>query len=487
MKKIIIVCFLSSLCFAASIRSVTFVGLTQLSSESALAISGLKIGEEINEEKINNAIFKLYEQNYFSDIVVEENLGDIIFHLTQKPSIARIDITGVSSNDRKQIDTILGIKKGALYDEYVLKEAANRIKLYYEARGYFDTVVEFSSEKLSNSSGLQVNYIVNRGENIIIENVFLSGTTKLSYSDFEPSLSNKKREFMGWMWGRNDGKLNIFELPNDSARVADEYMKRGYLDVQVSPPALRVNSNTYKADLSYFIKEGQIYKISSISIENPLYTPEQNREKAEELSSSVGDIANIDNIRNDMNTIQTDVGNLGYAFAQIFPDIQKNELTQEADIIFRVIPNDKVYIRNVTIKGNNRTIDRVVRRELYITEGNLYHKDDLTESRNALRRTSYFDDVNIREERVNSSQIDLVVEVTEASTGSISGGVGYSSSDGVLLNASYSDSNIFGSGMKSIVSVDRSYEYLTGRIGLTNPRIRDSEYSLSGRDRKSVV
>lgn len=480
MKKIIIVCFLSSLCFAASIRSVTFVELTQLSSESALAISGLKIGEEINEEKINNAIFKLYEQNYFSDIVVEENLGDIIFHLTQKPSIARIDITGVSSNDRKQIDTILGIKKGALYDEYVLKEAANRIKLYYEARGYFDTVVEFSSEKLSNSSGLQVNYIVNRGENIIIENVFLSGTTKLSYSDFEPSLSNKKREFMGWMWGRNDGKLNIFELPNDSARVADEYMKRGYLDVQVSPPALRVNSNTYKADLSYFIKEGQIYKISSISIENPLYTPEQNREKAEELSSSVGDIANIDNIRNDMNTIQTDVGNLGYAFAQIFPDIQKNELTQEADIIFRVIPNDKVYIRNVTIKGNNRTIDRVVRRELYITEGNLYHKDDLTESRNALRRTSYFDDVNIKEERVNSSQIDLVVEVTEASTGSISGGVGYSSSDGVLLNASYSDSNIFGSGMKSIVSVDRSYEYLTGRIGLTNPRIRDSEYSLSG-------
>ena len=249
MKKIIIVCFLSSLCFAASIRSVTFVGLTQLSSESALAISGLKIGEEINEEKINNAIFKLYEQNYFSDIVVEENLGDVIFHLTQKPSIARIDITGVSSNDRKQIDSILGIKKGALYDEYVLKEAANRIKLYYEARGYFDTVVEFSSEKLSNSSGLQVNYIVNRGENIIIENVFLSGTTKLSYSDFEPSLSNKKREFMGWMWGRNDGKLNIFELPNDSARVADEYMKRGYLDVQVSPPALRVNSNTYKADL----------------------------------------------------------------------------------------------------------------------------------------------------------------------------------------------------------------------------------------------
>lgn len=119
-----------------------------------------------------------------------------------------------------------------------------------------------------------------------------------------------------------------------------------------------------------------------------------------------------------------------------------------------------------------------MRRELYLTEGNLYHKSDLKESNNALRRTSYFEDVSIKEERVDDSQIDLIVEVKEASTGAISGGIGYGSTDGLLLNASLSDSNIFGSGIRSVVSVDRSETYLSGRIGLTNPRLMDSYYSL---------
>ena len=83
--------------------------------------------------------------------------------------------------------------------------------------------------------------------------------------------SNKEKEFMGWMWGRNDGALKVFELSNDSARINDEYMKRGYLDAKISSPALQSDMQTYTADLSYFIKEGVRYKITSISIENPVW------------------------------------------------------------------------------------------------------------------------------------------------------------------------------------------------------------------------
>ena len=479
-KNIFALVFTLTLSYSLQISSISFEGLTHISQESAIALSGLKIGDEISEEKINDAILNLYKQNYFSDIEVEQEGSSLIFRVKQRQVIARIDITGVSSNDRKQIDTILGIKKGTLYDEYSLKEASQRIKLYYESKGYFDTVVEFNKENLGDSDALQVNFLVNRGENIIIENVILSGAKELSYSDVEPSLVNKKREFMGWMWGRNDGKLNIFELPNDSSRVADEYMKEGFLDVEVSPAALRVDSRKYIADLSFFIKEGRVYKISSIKIENPVFSEEENDKKIQSLQSEVGDVADIEKIRADINYIQTDTANLGYAFAQVYPDIQKDEINAEASIVFRVIPNDKVYIRDVIIKGNTRTVDRVIRRELYVTEGNLYHKDDLSESINALKRTSYFDDVKFEEKRINSSQIDLIVEVKEAATGAISGGVGFSSADGLLLNASYSDNNLLGSGMRSIVSVDKSYTYLMGRIGLTNPRLADSDYSLGG-------
>ncbi|ELC1403748.1 outer membrane protein assembly factor BamA [Campylobacter coli] len=480
MKKIISICALVALSNAAVIKEIKFNGLNHLSNASALNLTGLKIGETINLDKINTAILNLYKQNYFENIAVEENNGILNIIVTEKPSIAKISITGIASNDRKQVESILGIKRGTLFNEASAKEASERIKAYYEAKSYFDTIVEYRKKTLENTEGLELEFIVNRGENIVINNVNLSGAKEFSYSDIEPSIVNKEKEFMGWMWGRNDGKLKIFELSNDSARISDEYMKKGYLDVQVSSPYLKTYTDTYQANLTYFIKEGKPYKIESISIENPLFSEEENIQNVKNLRSTQGKLINIEDIRKDVKTIETQSADLGYAFAEVYPDIQKNDQTQEASVVFKVIPHDKVYIRNVIISGNSRTVDRVVRRELYITEGNLYNRTDLSESTNALRRTSYFDDVEIKEEKVDDTHIDLIVNVKEASTGAISGGIGYGSSDGLLLNASLSDTNIFGSGIKSSVSVDKSDDTLSGRISLINPRILDSQYSLGG-------
>ncbi|MBZ7950106.1 outer membrane protein assembly factor BamA [Campylobacter molothri] len=480
MKKIISVCLLATLSGATVIKEIKFSGLNHLSNTSALNITGLKIGEKLDLSKVNKAILNLYKQNYFDNIAVKENNGILNIIVTEKPSIAKITVTGIASNDRKQIESILGIKKGNLFDESSAKEACDRIKNYYEARSYFDTIVEYKTKTLNNTDGLELEFIVNRGENIIINNVYLSGAKKLSYSNIEPAVINKEKEFMGWMWGRNDGKLKIFELNNDSARISDEYMKKGYLDVQVSAPYLKTYTDIYQADLTYFIKEGKPYKIKNISIENPLFEEKQNLKTIKNLRSSVGKIINIEDIRKDVKTLETQSADLGYAFVEVYPDIQKNDETHEATINFKVIPHEKVYIRNVIIANNSRTVDRVIRRELYITEGNLYNRTDLTESKNALKRTSYFDDVNIKEKKVDDTHIDLIVDVKEASTGAISGGIGYGSSDGLLLNASLSDTNIFGSGIKSSVSVDKSNDTLSGRISLLDPRVLDSQYSLGG-------
>ncbi|EDN5889557.1 outer membrane protein assembly factor BamA [Campylobacter jejuni] len=479
-KHLISICALVAIANAATIKDIKFIGLNHLSNTSAINITGLKIGEEIDPVKINTAILNLYKQNYFENIAVDNNNGILEIIVTEKPTIAKVTITGIASNDRKQVESILGIKRGTLLDEGSIKEAIERIKAYYEAKSYFDTIVEYKKKTLENTDGLELEFIVNRGENIIIDNVHLSGAKKFSYSDIEPSIVNKEKEFMGWMWGRNDGKLKVFELSNDSSRIADEYMKKGYLDVQVSPPYLKTYTDTYQANLTYFIKEGKPYKIKSINIENPLFDDKQNAQTVKDLRSSVGKTINIEDIRKDVKTIETQSADLGYAFVEVYPDIQKNDQTQEATVVFKVIPHDKVYIRNVIISGNSRTVDRVIRRELYITEGNLYNRTDLSESKNALKRTSYFDDVNIKEEKVDDTHIDLIVDVKEASTGAISGGIGYGSSDGILLNASLSDTNIFGSGIKSSVSVDKSDDTLSGRISLINPRVLDSQYSLGG-------
>ena len=482
MKKSVFLLLLGAvLANAQQITSINFKGLIHLSSETAKEIMGLKVGDELSGDSTDRAIAKLFRQGYFDDIYIENDGGDVTVTVKEKPSIARIDIKGVVANDKTAIDGLINIKQGNMYDELAIERAKERIRQYYESKGYFDTIVDVTKEPVAgNESSLFVTMNINRGENIIIENVNLVGAKLFDYGDIEPVVANKEREFMGWMWGRNDGKVKLFELPNDPARIQDKYYQKGYLDATVSNPYLNAYMDNYTADLTYYVTEGEQYRVSSVDIEAPEFLELDKEKILKDFRLESGDVMNSARLRQDMKKLDDIVADKGYAFVRINPKTEKNVEDRTVSIVYEVVPDEKVYIRNVQISGNDRTVDRVVRRELYLTEGNLYNRTDLQDSKDALKRTSYFDEVEIEEYRVGENQVDLLVKVKEASTGSISGGIGYGSSDGLLLNASLSDTNVFGSGMKGVVSVDRSDNELSGQIGLTNPRLFDSEYSLGG-------
>ena len=473
-----VVSFLS----AETIKSINYKGLIHLSPEVATEISGLKIGSELSAEASNKAIVNLFKQNYFDDISIDtDGKGNLLVNVKEKPSVARLDLKGIVTNDKTAIEGLINIKPGNMYDELTIEKTQERIRQYYESKGYFDTVVDVVKEPVAgNESSLFVTMNINRGENMIINNVNLVGATKFDYSDIEPSIANKSREFMGWLWGRNDGKVKLFELPNDPARIQDKYFQKGYLDATVSTPYLNASFDNYTADLTYYIHEGEPYDVASVSISAPSELELDTNEILDDFRLESGDRMNSAHLRQDMKKLDDIVADKGYAFAKVQPKTLKHDENKTVEIEYEVIPGEQVYIRNVKISGNDRTVDRVVRRELYLTEGNLYNRTDLQDSKDALKRTSYFDDVEIKEERIDKNTVDLEVKVKEASTGSITGGIGYGSSDGLLLNAGVSDTNIFGSGLQGTINIDKSDDELSGQIGLTNPRIFDSEYSLGG-------
>ena len=271
MKKSVFLLLLGAvLANAQQITSINFKGLVHLSPETAKEIMGLKVGDELNVDSTDRAIAKLFRQGYFDDIYIENKGGDVTVTVKEKPSIARIDIKGVVTNDKTAIDGLINIKQGNMYDELAIERAKERIRQYYESKGYFDTVVDVTKEPVAgNESSLFVTMNINRGENIIIENVNLVGAKLFDYDDVEPVIANKEREFMGWMWGRNDGKVKLFELPNDPARIQDKYYQKGYLDATVSNPYLNAYMDNYTADLTYYVTEGEQYRVSSVDIEAP--------------------------------------------------------------------------------------------------------------------------------------------------------------------------------------------------------------------------
>jgi len=481
MKKLLILSILmASLLQAAVVKSLKFDGLVHLSQEVASEMIEIKKGDSVDIEIIDKAVKTLYKQGYFEDVWVEEvGDGNLVFHFKEKPTIAMIELDGIGENDKKKVFDFIGMHKGEVYDAEKAAASENIIIKFYEAQGYFDTVVEHDTEVL-NGTSIKVKFLINRGEEIFIKKVNMCGVKNLEYSDFEPKIANKEAEWLPWMWGFNDGKLRLSDLPNDSSRIKDVYMEYGYLDAKISEPFLKTYMDSYTATLSYSVDEGKQYKIGLVDIKIPKDLNVSVDELKNEMVLHTDDVFDVNRLRRDIKRVENVVADLGYAYVRVIPDIKKKSETAIADIYLRVIPKDKVYINEVRISGNSRTIDRVIRRDVFLAAGDLYNRTDLKDTKGALKRSSYFETVNIVEKRVSKNKIDLIVKVTEASTGSIGGGIGYGSSDGLLLSANLSDSNIFGSGMTAAVDVERSDATLSGKISLANPRVFDSIYSLGG-------
>lgn len=183
-------------------------------------------------------------------------------------------------------------------------------------------------------------------------------------------------------------------------------------------------------------------------------------------------------MRKDLQAIQDVVGAQGYAFARVYPDIKKNKETHIADITYAVSPGKQVYIRDVIIAGNSRTLDRVVRREIFLAPGDLYSTVEMRESRNSLGRLGFFKTTKIDEKRVGDDQMDLVVRVEETHTASLTVGGGYGNLNGWSVNAAISDRNVFGSAMNLSLNFEKSQLTNRTEFSILNPRVNDSAYSL---------
>ncbi len=476
-KRVSLIAF--SLCAlnAETIKSIKFEGLLHLSPTMAKEMVGINPGSELDMEKIDEAIKKFYSQGYFKDVWVEKKDGNLIFHFVEKPLISQVEVVGYLENKKEEIPQILGLKKGDIYDEQTIEKAKEKIKQKARSEGYFDTVVEVDTQKVGDNS-VKVTFVVNKGEKIIIDRLVLCGAKVFDKDEIEDVVANRERnKLLGWMIGFDSGELKLDQLPYDAARIKNLYLTHGYLDAWVSDPFLRANFDIYKAKLRYHIQEGKPYRISGVDIE--LLKPVVDKKiLLEAISLKPGKIFNVEKMRKDIKKLRRLIADKGYAFVRIVPDYIKDEKKHTVKVRYLIDPGEKVYIHDVIISGNQRTLDRVIRREVYLAPGDAYSYTDLQESKNALKRTGFFSDVKIEERRVAPNQMDLIVNVKEMPTGNIMVGGGYSSYEGFIVNASINDKNIFGSGINGNFQIDFSSKSLRFNLGIQNPRVFDSDYSL---------
>lgn len=477
-KRII---FLSLACAtllsASTIKSIEYENVSKVSPQVLDETLGMKVGDNLDENRLNEAIIKFYSYGYFDDIQALDRNGDIKIVFKEKPSIANVDIKGYKtrSEDVDAIKNIIRLNKGSMYSEKRVREAKAKLLDMLASEGLINSVVEVDTVKL-NEESVAITFNVNKGDEIIIKKANYHGAKELEQSEFDDVTANKEKEFASWWFGQNSGDVKIDQLKYDARRINDLYFEKGYLDAEVKEPFLDIDFASNQAKLDFFIYEGEKYTTNDIKIylDSSIIDPE---EIYPNLKLKVDKDFNIKRLRDDQDFIKTLVADKGYAFTEVRFDLKKNEEEHRVDVVFNVIPGQLVYINDVKISGNTRTLDRVIRRDVYLAPGDLYNLTDIKDATNKLKRSSFFDDVQFEERRVSEDKMDLLVKVVEAPTGTIMLGGGYGSYDKMMINGSVSDSNIFGSGLRLALSADISKRSNRYELSLRNPAIRDSDYN----------
>jgi len=383
--------------------------------------------------------------------------------------------TDFEDEDSERMEELVKIKPGMVFVSKEKDTYIKNINSFLVNRGYSNFKFSLSEKTLDNGTAI-ININFKSLKKPLIKKVNFKGSSKkdLSQSDLEYSLMNRPLESFSWMWGRSEGDFDRYIANNiEPKRIKNEYLKKGYLDVEVSQP--NILEDTDGITLEFDIKEGTKYILSSFVINGLPENENIKKELDRQDILFINEDFKHSNIKDFTTYLDRTLKTEGYAYPTIETLFKKEG--NKAKLIFNVIPGNIFTVNDILIKGNTKTNDNVIRRSLYLLPGQQFNLIDYEDSINFLNRQGYFENANIKINKVSENKIDLLVDVKETKTGSISIGGGYGSYEGFIFDSSFGERNFLGTGYNLFSNISKSEKDINYNIGVLNPGIFDSHIS----------
>jgi len=497
-NKIIKFVFLVSLFFsiqgfANPINKIDFVGLNVISSSSLIDLLPVEIGDQYNEQSSNKIIEVLFKTGYFSDIKIDINSDNLLITLIENPVVKYFDVkTGSDSVWFDWLNTEPNFLNKATINEYIesnklsagniytqskFSDFVSSLKDEYIAGGFYNVQIDSNIDvDKQNRIGIELN--VSQGKRAVINSMTISGAAKFSEKELLELFSIGEADMMLINFFTNKDRYSDLALDQGLELMNNHYLNSGYLDFKILNVISTLNDNKDKLSIDIQISEGIQYKLGEISFEGELGN--QTAENLNDLlSTKSGDIFNRQSVVNDIQTITDIYSDQGYAFVDINPITQ--DFLDTVNVKINISLNKKVYINRITISGNTRTQDEVIRREIGILEGGLYSRSIIRNSILKLRRLGYFSDVQMSASKVDGfpDKIDLSFVVEETKTGTLSFSVSHSNNYGVSIGAGIQERNIFGSGNTLNAEIKLSESFNKVSFYFLNPNYNDQNHSIS--------
>jgi len=434
--------------------SIDVVGNQRVDTTTILSKLLTRVGKPYSGYLLRNDIATLFKLGQFDDIQVEsadvaEGLA-LTIRVVEKPTVVAVSHEGNDKIRDDLIDPEVHVKVGDVYDARRVEQDSKRILELYKKDGYVFAQVTPKVER-PQGGGVEINYAIDEGAKVVVREIAFSGNTHFKEREIRKVMGTKKRNIFSWITG--SGVYNREVANVDVDRIRALYHNEGYIEAKVGGPEVELSEDRKEARLIFSIVEGAQFTVRSVTLRgNEHLTTEQ---LMEGLASRPGELYSRENVRKDIARLSERFGNEGYFFVDIVPRTQPVAGANEVELVFDIDEGEKAYIGHIQISGNDRTRDKVIRRELRFDEGDLYNGSKMKRSFERINNLGYFENVElVPNRRVGSSVLDMEIRVKERPTGSLTMGAGWGSADGFVGTFSISEANLFGTGRKLNLSLE---------------------------------
>jgi len=455
-----------------TIDSVHVTGNKRIETDAILAAIEGRRGAIYDPSTLDKDLRSIYNMGFFEDIEidVEEGPGGkiVTFKVTEKPSIGKITFEENKKIERKDLMEILGIREYSILNRKAIKDSIERLRDYYHQKGYYNVEIRERVEDLPNNEVALI-YRIKEGDKVSIREIRFVGNADIAGDDLKDLMKTSERGFFSFLTG--SGHLDRKELESDISKIKSFYHNNGYIKARVGEPGI-----SYKEDegltIAIEIHEGPQYSIGTVGVEGDLIKEVDELYKA--LSIAKEKVYNREAIRSDTLTLSEVYADEGYAFVDVSPEIKEDDKEHKVDITYRISKGKKARFERIIITGNDKTRDKVIRRELKVVEGGYFSGKLLRRSGQNLHRLGFFEEVNVNTKKGSSDEeMILDVHVKEKATGMFSFGAGYSSVEKTIGMLEISQINLFGLGQSLSARATLSTKATRYTLSFTEPWLFD--------------
>jgi outer membrane protein insertion porin family len=452
------------------IRDIKVTGNRRVEPETVRSYLRFNVGDTYDPAKVDQSIKALFATALFSDVRIDREGNGVLITVVENPIVNQVAFEGNSEVDKETLKNEVQLKPRSVFTRARVQADVQRILDVYQHQGRFAASVEPKIIELD-SNRVNVVFEITEGGATKVKAINFIGNHAFSDTQLRDIITTTQSGLLDFLKG-----TNIYDpdrLALDRELLRQYYMKNGYANVRIVSSGAELDRDGSGFFITFVVDEGELFAFGTVDIESSLANVDSNTLRGELLTSS-GSTFNQSLIDKTMEKLTLLISEQGYAFVRVRPRALREPGTRTINVTYLIDEGPRIYIERINITGNLHTLDYVIRREFRLAEGDAYNPLMVDKAKKRLQDLGFFKAVEVKRRPGSApDRVVLDVEVTEQSTGELSFGAGYSTSEGVIGDVSITERNLLGKGQFLRLRVAGSFSRLQADLSFTEPRFLD--------------